>query len=502
MSYHELLELSREVKILHGIEGLLHWDQETHMPKGAGAIRGEQLKVLSGIAHELFTSKRFENALSKLIDLESGEFKQDLSEEKQSAVREWRRDFLKAVKLPKAFVEKLSQLTSQSIQVWQTARQENKFSLFAPYLEQLIELSFEKARYLGFEKQPYDALLDHYEPELRESEVEEIFSHLKVGVKGLLEKIKSAPQVDSSFLEGDFDHEKQLSFSKEVLLAMGYNFEQGRMDISTHPFSTSFHPTDSRITTRMYTKNILDCILATIHEGGHSLYEMGLPVEHFGSPLCESISLGVHESQSRFWETRIGLSKPFWSFFLPKLQALFPIKASLDTFWRGINKVEPTYIRVEADEVTYPLHVILRFEIEKGFFQGTVRVNDLPDLWRAKMRDLLGIVPPTDREGCLQDIHWSMGAFGYFPTYTLGNLYASHIFLAFSRDNPDWETRVARGDLLFIRNWLKDKVHKHGRRFTSKQLMQHIHNYQLSEKPYLDYLTTKYHSIYNFSSPC
>ena len=411
-------------------------------------------------------------------------------------MKEWRRDFLIATKLPKAFVEKMAQLTSESIMVWAKARQEDRFSLFAPYLEKLIDCSFEKARYLGCEKNPYDALLDHYEPDLKERDVDAIFSKLKEEIKTLLKKISACKQVDNSFLEGDFDHEKQMAFSKEILSSMGYDFSHGRMDISTHPFSTSFHPTDSRITTRMYTKNLIDCILATIHEGGHSLYEMGLPVEHFGSPLCESISLGVHESQSRFWETRIGQSKPFWVHFLPKLQKLFPIDVSLEDFWMGINKVQPSLIRVEADEVTYPLHVILRFEIEKGFFNGSIKVKDLPDVWREKMKDLLGIVPKNDREGCLQDIHWAIGAFGYFPTYTLGNLFAAHIFLAFQKDFPDWEKRVAAGDLIFIRNWLKEKVHQHGRRYTSKELMEKIHSDTFSEKPYVDYLNKKYSQIY------
>jgi carboxypeptidase Taq len=496
MSYPELFELSKEVKTLQGIGRLLEWDQETHMPPGAAPIRAEQLKVLSGLSHELFTSKKFRDALARLIDLDTGDFKQDLSPEKKSAVKEWRRDFLIATKLPKAFVEKMALLTSESIMVWAEARRENKFNLFAPYLEKLIDYSFEKARYLGCEKNPYDALLDHYEPDLKEKDVDGIFSKLKVEIKQLLTKIQEAPQVDSSFLEGDFDHQKQLAFSKEVLTSMGYDFSHGRMDISTHPFSTSFHPTDSRITTRMYTKNILDCILATIHEGGHSLYEMGLPVEHFGSPLCEAVSLGVHESQSRFWETRIGQSKPFWSCFLPKLQQLFPIEASLEEFWKAVNKVQPTFIRVEADEVTYPLHVILRFEIEKGFFNGSIQVKDLPHVWREKMHELLGITPTTDTQGCLQDIHWSMGAFGYFPTYTLGNLYAAHIFLAFEKDFPDWEKKVASGDLSFIRNWLKEKVHQHGRRYTSHELLQKIHTGTFSEKPYIDYLNKKYSQIY------
>lgn len=498
MSYQELLELSREVKILEGVSRLLEWDQETHMPVGAGQIRGEQLKVLSGMKHELFTGKKFRDTLSQLIDLDSGELKENFSEEKASALREWRRDFLKATKLPKAFVEKMAKLTSESIIVWQKARQEGNFSLFAPYLQQMVDLSLEKARLLGYEKNPYDALLDHYEPELKEKEVDQIFSKLKEEAKTLLKYVNTKPQIDNSFMEGDFESDKQLVFSKQILEAMGYDFAHGRMDISTHPFSTSFHPTDSRITTRTYTKNIIDCILATIHEGGHSLYEMGLPVEHFGSPLCEYISLGIHESQSRFWETRIGQSKPFWSYFLPKLQALFPHfkSVTLDQFWKGVNKVQPTYIRVEADEITYPLHVILRFEIEKGFFNGTIQVKDLPQVWNQKMQELLGITPRNDKEGCLQDIHWSMGAFGYFPTYTLGNLYAAHIFKAFEKDHPDWEKRVAAGDLIFIRNWLKEKVHKYGRRYTSHELIHKIHADPFSEKPYIQYLTQKYHQIY------
>lgn len=498
--YEQILTLSKEAKTLEGVRRLVEWDQETYMPKGASDIRAEQISLLAGISHEMLTSKKYINALEKLIDIESGQIKKEgLGEEKESALREWRRDLVKAVALPLPFVKKFAKLTSEALHVWQRARAESNFSLFFPYLQQIVDMSLEKASLVGYEETPYDALLDEYEPGMTSSEVGRIFSKLGEKVRTLLEEIKKAPQVDSSFLHGSFDKEAQLAFSKELLETLGYSFEHGRLDISTHPFSTSFHPSDSRITTRFHNDSVIDPIMATVHEAGHSFYEMGLPEHYFGSPLCEAISLGMHESQSRFWETRIGQSRPFWRHFLPKLQAKFPNqlkKVGLEQFYRAINRVEPTLIRVEADEVTYPLHVILRYEMERGIMDGSIPLKNVPAAWNEKMKHYLGVTPSSDREGCLQDIHWAMGGFGYFPTYTLGNLYAAHLFEGFEKAFPDWQESVANGEFAFIKQWLNEKVHAHGRRYRSIDLLKRIHAKEFSEKPYIDYLTTKYRDIY------
>jgi carboxypeptidase Taq len=280
---------------------------------------------------------------------------------------------------------------------------------------------------------------------------------------------------------------------------MGYELDKGRLDLSAHPFSMSAHPTDSRVTTRIHASSIFSSISTVLHEGGHSLYEMNLPEEHFGSPLGEAISMAVHESQSRWWETLIGLSLPFWKHYLPILKEAYPGKLdqiTLEQFYRAINKVEPSPIRVEADEVTYPLHVILRFEMESALIEGSLAIRDIPALWNQKMETYLGITPKDNREGCLQDVHWSMGGFGYFPSYALGNMYAAHLFTAFRKSHPDWESKIAKGELLFIKEWLKNNVHTHGRHYNSQDLLLKVTGKPFTEEAYLTYLKDKYLKIY------
>ena len=347
---------------------------------------------------------------------------------------------------------------------------------------------------MGYSAHPYDALLDDYEPGITTAEIASLFSRLQKRITSLVKTLAKKP-VDDTFLHGTFDPAKQIAFGKIILHDMGYSMENGRLDLSSHPFSSSCHPTDSRITTRIHPTSLISNISVILHEGGHSLYEMNLPAEDYGSPLCEAISLGMHESQSRFWETRIGQSKAFWKHYLPLLQKTFKgklDKVSLDQFFKAVNKVEPSMIRVEADEVTYSLHVIIRFELEKALIEGTLAIRDLPEAWRGKMKEYLGIIPKNDAEGCLQDIHWSMGAFGYFPTYTLGNLYAAHLFEGFEKDHPQWEKRVEKGDLLFIKDWLGDNVHRYGRQYGSKELLKKATGKEFSEKAYVNYLERKY----------
>ncbi len=499
--YQALHSLSKKARVLESIAHLLEWDQETYMPSKGNLVRAEQLELTAGLAHEEKTSKAFEKALSKLIDLESGKIKaHDLSFAEQAALREWRRDFIKASAIPNTFVKAFAKLSSESIVAWQNAKKGNKFSDFAPYLEKIIEMSKQKAEYLGYKDHPYDALLDCFEPEAKTAEIETLFKKLKKSILELLGKIQAAKPVNDAFLHGKFSADKQLKFGNLLLEAMGYEMDKGRLDLSSHPFSMALHPHDSRVTTRIHKSSLYDSISAVLHEGGHSLYEMGLNPEYYGSPLCEAVSLGIHESQSRLWETRIGQSKPFWKHFLPLLKKEFkPLeKVNLEQFYRGINKVAPTFIRVESDEVTYSIHVIIRFELEKQLIEGKLAIKDLPDAWNSLMEKYLGIIPSNDTEGCLQDIHWSMGAFGYFPTYTLGNLYAAHFFEAFEKDFPKWENQVAKGDLLFLREWLRENIHQHGRTFTAPELVKQISGHKLRETPYLEYLNTKYKDIYGF----
>lgn len=498
--YESLHQISRHARILSGISMLLEWDHETYMPPAAGGIRAEQLKILAGSIHKEKTGKKFSEALSKLIDIKTGKITASgLPKEKEAALKAWRHDYIKATALPTSFVEDFAKLTSQSLLVWRTAKENNEFHHFAPFLDRIIGMCRKKADLIGYNEHPYDALIDDYEHGITTKEVSAVFTPLRKSITALLKKITSAKQVDDSFLNGKFPHEKQLVFGKKILAAMGYDMQRGRVDISSHPFSSSSHPCDSRITTRIHPTSVFSNLSVVLHEGGHSLYEMGLPVEAYGSPLGEAISLGMHESQSRWWETRIGHSRAFWQHWLPLLKQEFKgkfDKVSLDTFYKGINKVSPSLIRVEADEVTYSLHVILRFELEKALIEGSLKVRDIPEAWNAKMKELLGIVPGSNSQGCLQDIHWSMGAFGYFPTYALGNLYASHLFQAFEKDFPKWKDRVAKGELDFIRTWLSQSVYIHGRRYTSKELLKLATGKAFSADAYNNYLKGKYEEIY------
>lgn len=497
--YTELHNISRSARILEGISSILDWDHETCMPTGGSGIRAEQLKEMAGIIHQKRTSRQFANALSKLIDIETGKIKaKTLPDPQKAALREWRRDYIKEKALPKSFVQEFAKLTSQSISVWRHAKEHDAFQQFAPFLERLVAMVRKKADYLGYKEHPYDALLDLYEPELTTKDVSPLFASLRKSLAPLLKKIQGAKEADDRFLFGEFPKEQQVQFGHLLLNSMQYDLSKGRLDFSAHPFSSASHPTDSRITTRIHPASLMSNIFAVIHEAGHALYEMGLPVEQYGTPLGDARSLGIHESQSRLWETLIGHSKPFWKHFFPLLQQNFKGKldhVSLDSFYKAINKVKPSLIRIEADEVTYPLHVILRYEIEIALIEGKLSVRELPEAWGAKMKELLHITPKHNKEGCLQDIHWSMGAFGYFPTYALGTMYAAHLFESFGRAHPDWEKRVAKGDLGFIKEWLNQAIYQHGRRYSSKELIEKATGKPFSSDAFVGYLTKKYSDL-------
>lgn len=491
--YETLSHLSQRASMLDGISQLLSWDQETYMPEHAAPIRAEQRKLLAELSHTIKTGQDFERALTSLIDLESGTFKEkELDELQKASLRAHRHDFVREKKLPTAFVEEFTLTTSQAIPLWQQAKQNNDFASFAPTLDHIVRLVQKKAEYIGYKEHPYDALIDEYEPGFTTQNISSIFSELKAFITPFIKKIP--PQEP---LELPATKEEQVHVCKELLEHIGFDFRCGRMDLSAHPFSCSYHPYDSRLTTREEADGVITQVLTALHEAGHSFYDMGRKVEHQGTPLGQPISHGIHESQSRFWETRIGRSRAFWHFFLPKLKELIPNVLSGETFeqfYLKLNRVHPSLIRTDADEVTYPLHVILRFEIEKELLTGALKTKELPERWASGMKELLGIVPPNDRLGCLQDIHWSMGAFGYFPTYSLGNLYAAQLFDLFAKELPNWEQRVAAGQFSFIKEWLYKTVWQHGRRFDGQELMQHLSKKALTATPFITYLKEKYSS--------
>lgn len=500
-NYQKLHDLSTQTRTLNGISHHLQWDQETYMPKGAAGIRGEQLKLLAGLVHKEKTSAKFAKALGKLIDIPTGEIlATELSPPQKAALREWRRDYLRDTALPQKFVKDLAKLSSQAQLVWRDAKKDNAFNRFAPYLEKMVSMNQKAAEYFTYKEHPYDSLLDYYEPEAKAAEIAALFKNLREAIVPLLKKIQSSPQIDDRSLQGNFEPEMQLRLGTTLLEMIGYDMNKGRLDTSSHPFSSASHPEDSRITTRFSPQDLTSSISTVLHEAGHGFYEMGLPVKEYGSPLGEAISLGVHESQSRWWETRIGQSKPFWNFFLPVIQNQFGQykEVSLEQIYRGINKVTPSYIRVEADEVTYPLHVILRFELEKALIEGSLKVRDIPEAWNSKMKEFLGVTPPDNRQGCLQDVHWSMGLMGYFPTYVLGNMYAAQFFQKFAHDYPNWEARIEKGEFQFMRDWLNQNVYRYGREYTPHGLIKHVTQQSFSAEPYIQYLSKKYGELYKF----
>lgn len=500
-AFTDLKELSTEIHHLSSILSLLHWDQETYMPPGGITPRSLQIAQLSTLIHEKKSSRKFKQCLTHLLHLPSGKPKvKGVKVSHLAMLREWRKDYLRATKLPASFVQTFSQVTSEASQIWSTAKKDSNFKIFAPFLQKIVDLCRKKAELFGFEDHPYDALLEAYEPCMTTRKVGTLFEGLQKELTALLQKIAKSRSIDNHFLHKKVEEEKQLELGRWLIAQLPVDPAYTRLDLSAHPFSLALHPHDSRITTRIIPNAFMSNLFSVLHEMGHSFYEMGLPIETWGTPLSEPVSLSIHESQSRWWETLIGRSLPFWKFLYPQLQKKVScLKGiSLDKFYRAIHKVAPSFVRVEADEVTYCLHVILRFEIEKELIAGTLSVSDLPEAWNSKMKTYLGVTPPNDRLGCLQDIHWSLGDFGYFSTYALGNLFAAQFFSSFSKEFPNWATRISGGDLQFVRDWLKTHIHSHGRMYNSEELARKVTGKPLSEAAYCTYLKKKYGEIYGF----
>ncbi|MDP9132448.1 MAG: carboxypeptidase M32 [Nitrospirota bacterium] len=493
-----------EIRRIQSAASVLSWDQETYMPAGGGAARAEQIAVLEGLAHQRLVSGEVERVLTGWIDPATGEAAhihgESWDEPSRAMLRETWRDFSRAKKLPSDFVIRLSRECSLAQQTWVTAREESRFSKFLPSLKTVLGLKRDEAHYLGYRASPYDALLDAYEPGATIAQLVPLFDRLRERLVPLLKRVQaSTVKIDDSCLRQSFDPAKQLEFGRLVLTAMGYDFERGRLDLSAHPFTTSFHPTDVRVTTRVFEKDLPSCLFSCIHEGGHGLYDQGLDPRYYGTPLGESLSLGFHESQSRLWENCVGRSHAFWRCFYPLLQHTFSQQLAdvpLDLFYAAINRAAPSLIRVEADELTYNLHIMLRVEIEQALIEERAKPEDLPDLWNEKMQSYLGLVPQRDADGVLQDVHWSMGAFGYFPTYTLGNLYSVQFFEQAKQELPQLDEDMAAGHLLPLGRWLEQKIHRWGRMFTPDHLARRVTGSGVSPEPFLLYLEEKYRALY------
>jgi carboxypeptidase Taq len=487
------------IEDLKAAAAVLRWDQETYMPEGGGAARAQQLSTLKSTAHERFVADETGTLLDRAAEALDAP---DPLDPDAALVRVTRRDYERAVRVPSSLVAELSKATAEAQQAWRQARRDDDFSRFAPHLERLVDLSVEKAEAIGYEDEPYDALLTEYEPGRTTAEVASLFDTLRDDLTSIVDAIDDAPQVDTSILHGTYPQSKQQAFGRSVIANVGYDFDRGRQDVSAHPFTTSFSTNDVRLTTRYDEENVASALFSTLHEAGHGLYEQGIDPSLDRTPLGEGTSLSVHESQARLWENHVGRSRPFWRHYLPQLRDSFPDvlgDAALDPFYRAINRVAPSLIRVEADEVTYNLHVMLRFELERGLIDGSVSVNELPERWNDAMDAYLGVVPETDANGVLQDVHWSQGAFGYFPTYTLGTLTAAQLMEAIQDDLPDLTEHIADGHFEPLLDWLRTHVHQHGRILKASDLLDRTTGTSLSAAPWLRYVRDKFGAIYGRS---
>lgn len=494
----ELKNRLAEISDLNSATAVLGWDQQTYMPPGGAAARAQQLATLSHIAHEKFIDDKVGCLLEDLHGY-AGSLPYDSDD--ASLIRVTKREYDKARKVPPALVSEIAQASARAFEAWRKAKAESKFDEFSPYLQRNLDLKKRYAECLGYTNRIYDPLLDQYEPGMKTSQVEAIFANLKEVIVPLVHSIGSkSSMVDDSFLHQFFDERKQWDAGIEVARLFGYAFERGRQDRSPHPFTTTFSLDDVRITTRLASDYFPAGFFATMHETGHALYEQGIRHELGRTPLGEGASLGVHESQSRMWENLVGRSLPFWKFFMPRLQTFFPEQfgnKDAEQMYRAVNRVQPSYIRVEADEVTYNLHIMVRFELENALLEGRVAIGDLPEAWNAKMEEYLDIAPPDDTRGVLQDVHWSYGSFGYFPTYSLGNFFAAQIFDQIKKDIPNINTHLEKGEFHYLLDWLHANLHTHGRKFTLDELAKKITGESLQIHSYITYLKSKFGEIYH-----
>lgn len=478
---------------------VLHWDMETYMPERGINGRSGQIALLSEIVHQWLTSDETVRAIE---DAEAECAGDEYYADSAAMLRAARRQYEQQAKLPESLVVRFAETTAEANSIWVKSRSGNDFPAFAPWLEKIVELNREMAECLGYRETQYDALIDLHEPDMTASMITPLFDAMKKRLVPMVKAIGENGSVNNPLREMMFDVTDQEHFGLVVLGDMGYDFTRGRQDRSAHPFTTSFGPWDVRITTRFHEHDLLSALFSSIHEAGHALYEQGLPLDLTGTPLCEAVSLGVHESQSRLWENIVGRSREFWGHYYPKLRERFPSipeEINTDVFYRIANTVEPGLIRVEADEVTYNLHIFIRFEIEQELVTGALRVRDLPERWNEGYRNYLGIIPPDDTSGCLQDIHWAHGSFGYFPTYSLGNLLSAQFFTAAEKSVQNLKGEIAQGNLMPLREWLREHVHRHGARYTMPELVRAVTGEEMRVQPFLEYLEKKFGAIYGIS---
>ncbi|MDX2139248.1 MAG: carboxypeptidase M32 [Chloroflexota bacterium] len=495
--YEALVEHTREINNINAAAGLLGWDQQVNMPPGGAMARARQMATLARIGHELLVS----DETARLIeDAEREVAGMPYDSDEASLVRVFKQDYAENTRLPSSYVAEFTRVTSEAHEVWAHARANNDFAAFRPSLERIIDLVIQGSEYLGYKDHPYDAALERYERGLTTAQVKEVFDGHKPRLVALIAAIREhSDRVSDAVLHQPFDIDGQRAFAMDVVKAFGFDLARGHQAIAVHPFCSGTSRGDVRITTRFNPEWLNPALFGMMHEAGHAMYEQGYAEHLDGTALAGGTSLGVHESQSRMWENMIGRSRGFWTWAFPKLQAQFPAQlgnVDLDTFYRAINKVAPSYIRVEADEATYNLHIILRFEIETGLITGQIKVADLPEEWNQRFEDMLGIAPTSDRVGVLQDIHWSSGLFGYFPTYALGNLLAAQYYEKAVAAHPNIPDDIPQGKFDTLLTWLRENIHVHGRKFTADELTRKVTGEGINSAPYIAYLERKYSEVY------
>lgn len=492
-----LKERLATVSDLDSASSVLSWDQQTYMPAGGVAGRAEQRATLNRLSHEILASTEIAQLLDAAGEPEPGT-------DTAAIIRLTRREHERATKLPSRLVAEISRATTLAEPAWEQARAASDFPMFAPHLEKILGLQREAVEHLGYEDHPYDALLDRYEPGSRKARLETMFDDLKRGTADMVRGISAhSEEVREAPLHGKFDELKQEEFGRMISTSFGYDWDRGRQDRAVHPFCINFGgPGDVRMTTRFDPDWLSPALFATLHETGHALYEQGVDPAYSRTPISGGASLGLHESQSRLWENVVGRSLPFWRHFYPRLQKAFPEtlgSADLETFYRAVNAARPSEIRVEADELTYNLHVALRFELEVALIEGSLTVSDLPDAWNAKMKEHIGIVPKNDADGVLQDSHWAIGYFGYFPTYTMGNILSLQLFDAALEAQPGIFDDMEHGEFGVLLGWLRENVHRHGKKYEPDDLIERATGRPLDVQPYLRYLGEKFGALYGIS---
>ncbi|HKP16212.1 MAG TPA: carboxypeptidase M32 [Gemmatimonadaceae bacterium] len=471
-AYDEMIALSREETLLASCLDLLEWDEEVSMPRNGVEHRAEQRALLAGLVHDRETNPRYEELL---VAVEGSPLVSDRDSAAAVNVREIRRSFDKERRMPRRLVEEWARVTAMAQQRWSESRRTDDYASFAPWLERIFTLARERADAVGYEGTPYDALLDDYEPGMTTDRLTAVLTDLRTRLVPLVAAMRDARPAADDLLERDFPIERQKQFAESAAAVLGFHLQGGRLDVGQHPFCSMIGPGDVRVALRYHPRDFTQGFYALLHELGHAFYDQGLDTRHYGTPMGEAASLGVHESQSRLWENHVGRSEGFWRHFYPKLCDAFPDAlhdVSIDAFRGAVNRVAPGPIRIHADEVTYDLHIAIRFELELALLSGDLRAADLPGAWNELYVRHLGVRPANDREGCLQDIHWSEGLIGYFPTYSLGNVYAAQLFAAAERAVGPLEDAFARGQFAPLRGWLTEHVHRHGMRWPVAELVE------------------------------